>query len=351
MNTQELRKEGVDLRLVLLLLLKKSVTILVGTLVGALIGAIIYMSIYMAAVGGAKYKCEEKFYIHFDQIEQEDYFDYYYNGACWDELLSSDLILGKAMQLLHAPYEREFVDSCITADILADVRVVTVSIEAPLQIEAAQIKAAIREAMIQFAEFGEFIVSIEMISDTEPQLEVFDNNVWRAILLGAVLGLIFSVIGCLILIGYDADIYVASQFEKRYHVPCAGIMLKGEEEDELMKYLAGEHLGRDEDPMGLHRKLQINLDHLMKSGNVNAVSIDELEESEEIIYKKLRPLDGIVLLCPQGKGNGRKLDMAMHTLAVQDVKVLALVLTKAPRGFIRSYYFARSESKPNANEE
>lgn len=346
MNEEMIRKEGVDVRLVLLLLLKKGITILVCTLLGVAAAGIIYMSIYMAAVGGAKYKCEAKFYIHFDNFDDKDYFDYYYNGYCWDELLSSDMILGYAMENCSEKYglsqsDREFVDDCITADIQSDVRVLTIYIETPTEIDGLNIRQTIIDAIAHFQTVGEHIENIELIQQTDPKLEMIDNNIWRALVLGGVLGFVFAIIGVLIVNAYNRDIYLPSEFEKRFGIVCAGILLRGEKEEDLMEFLDGKGLDEKDDPMGFHRELRDNLDYLMQSGNVNAVSVSELAASEDVIYKKLRPLDGIVLLFPQKKRNGMTLERIMHTLRVQQVKVLAGVMTDADGAFIRTYFFGK----------
>ena len=350
MNEATIRKEGADLNLVLLLLLKKVKWILVGTVLCTLIAGGIYMAMYMADQGRAPYRCESKFYITFEEIGDKTYFDYYYNGYAWDELFSSDAVLGEAMKQLPA-YERSYVDACMSADILADVRILTITIKAASAAEALQFQEAITASMLHFATVGEKIEAIELISHTEPQRQVVDNVLWRALLLGAVLGFVGSIWIQILMIAIDKGVYLPEQLEERYGIPCTGVLLAGEGESDIMRFLDGEGVSDEEDVLFFHRELKANLAYVMRGRDVNAVSVEELESCSEDLFAKLRVLDGIVLLVPQGKGNARILSRTLRNLSQQKIKVLGCVLTHCNRAFLRSYYYGDWKKKETSSKE
>lgn len=343
MNKERFMKEGADLKLVLLLLLGKWKRILVVTVILTCLSLSSYIIYYTISSSGAGYEAVSKYYITFDKIEDESFFDYYYNGYTWNELLSSDLIMGKVAENLSGSYTREYVDSCIDADILSDVRVLTTTVKAKDEEEASLFQKEIENAVTLFGNEGEKIYMIEVISSSAPEKITFDNNAWRAALLGFVAGFIIVILFSLFEIAVSDAIYLPTEFEERYNIPCAGMLYKNETEKDIMNFLSGKK--KKDDEIGLHKELTANLEYLMEKKDVNAVSMEELLLADDNMYGKMRALDGVILLFPQGKKNSKLLTRVMRNISIQGCNVIAGVITETNETLIRTYYFGKKKKE------
>ncbi len=207
MDQRELEREGVDLKLVLLLLLKKIPIVIISTLAGAFLCGALYGVWHSRALGRREYEARSQYYITFEEIEDKTFFDFYYNGYTWDELLSSDLILGYAMELLPEGYERSYVDDCVKAEILSDVRVLTTTVRAKEAEEVRLLQRAIEQAVIHFAEDGEKLDHIEVIRSGEAVLEEVADHMLRAAVTGAAGFALAAILVLLLLFAVQDAVY------------------------------------------------------------------------------------------------------------------------------------------------
>lgn len=331
MNQRELGKEGVDLKLVLLLLLKKVWIIIGAALAGAVICGGIYALWHGKLMDNRKYEAQSKYYITFEETMEKSYLDFHYNGHTWDDLLSADVILGYAMELLPKNYNRGYVDECIEAWILSDARVLTTVIRANTLEETILIQAAVEEAVIHYAQVGDKLEQIVVIRSDEPQLETIADETIRAALFGAAVIAIFTVLGVLLWIAVQDAVYLPEEFEVRYASPVAGIRpmpSKGEniekKEEALRKHLACE--------------LENGLSHICKGKRCETISMQELYALKEDAFRKLEQAEAVVLEFPQGVANSKKLAHVMWMLKARKCPVLCAVMTEADLFIIRHYY-------------
>ncbi len=315
MNERELEREGVDLKLVLLLLFKKVGIMIISALAGALLCGLLYGIWHSRAAGNRRYEARSQYYITFEEIEDKTFFDYYYNGYTWNDLLSSDLILGYAMGLLPDGYDRKYVDDCVEAEILSDVRVLTTTASSKSAEEAASFQQAIEQAVVHYAQDGEKLARIEVIRSEEPVLEELADNMLRAAATGAA-GFAAACVFCLLLrIAMQDAVYLPQEFEERFGIPCAGV-----------------------DCDSMRGELAENEKRLCGGREYPAVHMKELLGGEEAVFARIREQGGMILAFPQGEENGKLLARAVHNLKLQDCSVVCARMTDADERLLKRYY-------------
>lgn len=317
MNQRELEREGVDLKLVLLLLLKKIPVVIISALAGALLCGALYGIWHSRALGRREYEARSQYYITFEEIEDKTFFDYYYNGYTWNDLLSSDLILGYAMGLLPEGYERSYVDDCVEAEILSDVRVLTTTVKAKEAEEVRLLQRAIEQAVIHYAEDGEKLDHIEVIRSEEAVPEEIADHMLRAAVTGAAAFALAAVLVLLLLFAVQDAVYLPQELEERFGVPCAGIECK----DQRLR----EELARNEE-------------RLCGDGTYPVWPMQELLGAGRKVYDDIREKGGVILKVPQGRANSKRLSRVFHNLKLQDCPVIYAKITEADERLVRLYY-------------
>lgn len=331
MNHRELEKEGVDLKLVLLLLLKKVWIIIVAALIGAVICGGIYAIWHGVLMDRRQYEAQSKYYITFEETMEKSYLDHYYNGYTWNDLLSSDPILGYAMTLLPEGYERVYVDDCVEAEILSDVRVLTTTVKADTPEETILIQSALEDAVVHYAQVGDKLEEIVVIRSDEPKLETIANATIRATLLGAAVSAIAAVFYLLFLIAVQDSIYLPEEFYARYNIPVAGVRLACE---------TGKKVKKNEEMLQqrLTYELESGLSCFCDGKRYETVSMEELYLLHENAHERLERAEAVVLEFPQGKENSKKLKHVMWMLETREYPVLCAVMTNADPFLIGHYY-------------
>ncbi len=320
MDQRELEREGVDLKLVLLLLLKKIPIVIISTLAGAFLCGALYGVWHSRALGRREYEARSQYYITFEEIEDKTFFDFYYNGYTWDELLSSDLILGYAMELLPEGYERSYVDDCVKAEILSDVRVLTTTVRAKEAEEVRLLQRAIEQAVIHFAEDGEKLDHIEVIRSGEAVLEEVADHMLRAAVTGAAGFALAAILVLLLLFAVQDAVYLPQELEERFGIPCAGIECKDQK---------------------LSRELAQNEERLCGGRTYPVWSMQELLGADRKVYDDIREKGGAILTVPQGRADSKRLSRVLHNLKLQDCPVIYAKITGADERLLRLYYSHR----------
>ena len=329
MNHRELGKEGVDLKLVLLLLLKKISRVIAAALVGAVVGGGIYAVWHGVLADKRQYEAQSKYYITFEETMEKSYLDYYYNGYTWNDLLSSDPILGYAMTLLPDGYDRSYVDDCVEAEILSDVRVLTTTVRANTPEEVLLVREALEEAVIHYGTVGDKLDEITLIRSDAPRLETIKNSIVRAAVTGAVAFAVLMVLALLFGIAVQDAIYLPEEFTARYAIPVAGMRMC-EQAVGAKKYAALQER--------LLKELNDNLTYLAKEKDYATVSMQEAEVAAGEIFATWREKGGVILEFPQGTKNSKKLTHVLERLKLQECPVIGAVMTDADPALVSRYY-------------
>ncbi len=305
METKEYWKEGIDSKEYLIrFLFQLKKFILIGV-AGAVIGSGLYLLIMMIDSRVPVYQSETLYYIDFAEgrIDAKDY----YNDFTWNTVIGSDLILGRVVEQLPG-YERSVIRNMITADILSDVRYLTITVRGEDATQVEEIAAMLGEALVYFGtEFKGLderdiygsIVKIDVSDTFDSIVKIEDSGVnkivqplftWRAAFLGFVIGFLAAWFVFSVQFAVADAFYTRGNIERYLGISSLGI-----------RYRQGKRHSS--------KKLQI-------------------EETK----------DGVILLIPFGVSCRRRTEDMMRDLKMQERKVLGAVLTEADAKWMKLYY-------------
>lgn len=386
MENQRFMQEGIDGKRILLLFLKKIWVFAAAILAGAVIGGGIYLAVHVLFPANREYEQISKIYLNFN-CEPEDFNELSYNGYTWNDLMATDPILNYTMENLPPEMDRNMVIGATKAEILSDIRLLTITITADTPELAAQIMKATQTALVHLGETDKLFDSIEVYSTEEPRQIVWDNRTAQASVTGMVIALFVSLAAAGFCYVMDGSVYVAGDVEKRYGIPVIGIFT--EEKEEPAKGDSKEFFKRFR--RSLEREFFANYCYMGKDMNeIALVSADSVEDAKRAgdrikqlterlrkeenkaaepdgntsgfrgrkdgampdlvygmteedagIYGKLREADGVILAIRFAGRNGKAIERLLDNLKKQDCKVMGAVIVGAQENFLQMYYMGR----------
>lgn len=371
MNEEYLNR-GMDLKRLALYLQKKIWLVIMLAILGATCGGIIYQVVRSMRMP-VEYEAVSKLYISFGHDESGEVYQYY-NGYTWNDLLDTDSILDIVMTALPG-YERRQVQDATTAEILSDIRLLTITVKGDNEKFVREIQDAVENGLREYARESKELDQIEVIRSGAPERVYWDDRTTSACVTGAIL---LGVLAMLV-IGFnyvlDESVYVQEDVEKKYSFKALGILTRNQKglqpyAGELkanIHYIMGEKRSfaiLDMDNHGDMRKLEIErlLNRTDTDGFGRNVQVDEgfswhipeEENSEpkgewEVIAfnenilseeecRKIREIEGVIILLPFGKDTGRKTSRILSFLSNQDCQVLGMVIEQADEEFLNRYF-------------
>ena len=363
MENERYWREGIDWKRVFLLWGKRLWIFAAAALAGAVLGGGIYFVVCVLPAANREYESVSKLYLNFN-CEPEDFNELSYNGYTWNDLMATDPILDSTMENLPAGIGRETVIGATKAEILSDIRLLTVTITADRPELAAQIMEATQASLVHLGETDELFESIEIYSTTEPKQIVWDNRSVRAALTGAVIAFAAALFAASFYYVLDDSVYVAEDVRRRYGIPGMGILtedLRGEgferefltnfryicEGMEKVAVVSADGIEDAELAAKRIEQLVKKAGYLEEDGNAMAaaagrqscVAIDG--EKDEKVYRKLREADGVILAVRFGGKNGKRMERLLGNLRNQECKVAGAVIVGGDANFLRMYYAGR----------
>ena len=371
MNEEYLNR-GMDLKRLALYLQKKIWLVIMLAILGATCGGIIYQVVRSMRMP-VEYEAVSKLYISFGHDESGEVYQYY-NGYTWNDLLDTDSILDIVMTALPG-YERRQVQDATTAEILSDIRLLTITVKGDNEKFVREIQDAVENGLREYARESKELDQIEVIRSGAPERVYWDDRTTSACVTGAILLGVLAVL----VIGFnyvlDESVYVQEDVEKKYSFKVLGILTRNQKglqpyAGELkanIHYIMGEKRSfaiLDMDNHGDMRKLEIErlLNRTDTDGFGRNVQVDEgfswhipeEENSEpkgewEVIAfnenilseeecRKIREIEGVIILLPFGKDTGRKTSRILSFLRNQDCQVLGMVIEQADEEFLNRYF-------------
>lgn len=372
-KNEEYLNRGMDLKRLVLYLQKRIWLAVVLTVLGATCGGVIYQ-VARSVKMPVEYEAVSKLYISFGHDESGEVYQYY-NGYTWNDLLDTDPILDLVMQELPG-YEREKVMEATTAEILSDIRLLTVRVRGEDEKFVREIRSALESGLREYARDSEELDQIKVIRSGVPERVYWDDRTTSACVAGGVLlGMLsFIVIGFHYVL--DESIYVQEDIEKRYHCKALGILTRNQkglqpyarELKANIHYTLGDKrtfaildmadhadtrrleierlLDREGleaysssayEEVGLNWSVPKEEDESGKSSewDVLAFNANVLSEDE---CRQIREAGGVMLLLPFGTDTGRKTARILSFLKNQDCRVLGMIIAQADEEFLNRYY-------------
>lgn len=373
MNEEYLNR-GMDLKRLALYLQKRIWLFVMLAVLGAVCGGIVYQ-----VVRGVKmpveYESVSKLYISFGHDESGEAYQYY-NGYTWNDLLDSDPILDIVMSALPG-YEKDQVREATTAEILSDIRLLTVTVNGDNEKFVREIRNAVESGLREYARTSEELDQIKVIRSGAPERVYWDDRTTAACVTGAVILGIFSLLAIGFGYALDESVYVQEDVERKYTYKALGILTRNQkglqpyarELKANLHYLFGEKKSfviLDMDNHADTRKLE--LERLLSREDTDGFGGSIISSKEEFSWnipgdeecqepeseweitafnenvlgedecRKIREAGGVVILLPFGLDTGRKTSRIVSLLKNQDCQVLGMVIAQADEEFLNRYF-------------
>lgn len=127
MTDRHYTDEGMDIKKYMLCLLGRLPLVLGAVVGGALIGWVVYAIVRTVPEAEREYQAYAKVYLDFAADETGEVYQAY-NGYTWNDLMAADPIMELTLGNLPADYTREETEAAIRAEILSDIRLLTVTV-------------------------------------------------------------------------------------------------------------------------------------------------------------------------------------------------------------------------------
>lgn len=320
MTEREWMREGIDLKLTMLLYCRKIWISIVCALAGAVFAGGLYFLVHVVYAPAREYEAVSKLYLTFATDDDGDAYQYY-NGYTWNDLMGTEPIMDRIMEALgDTDLSREDVRAAVSADILSDIRLLTVTVTTNQLGESEEIIRAAEKALIGFGEEMIEFDRIEVIGHGQAKLVVVEDETVRAVIAGAVIGFLLSLIGLAFAYVVDDSIYVPSDFEKRYGYPVLGVRFAGNEE-----------LGSKE----LQEHIRLVQE---KKKEVQIICMASLPEALDALKQEEYKKTNVIFEIPYGRGNGKLIERCMAETAFLEREIAGAVITDAEERLYRQYF-------------
>ena len=348
--------EEVNWKKLLLLLQQRIWIIAMLGVAGAVIGSSLYLLIAVVFAGPTQYELEGGFYIQFADgvLDAHDY----YNAYTWNSVVHQDKILDATMKALEEAgvvLGREYVSNSMQADILSDVRYLTLKVTCDTPEYATKIFDACETAIIQFGLDMDEFDAISVTHQQQPHAMLLPDMTWRAGLIGITIGLILAFFGLMLSYVADDSVFLQEELQDRYDLFAFGVLGKTSKKETAADKEWNEYCQK-ECRMNLEYRLKgtdkvafIPVVDFVKNGQQND-TISVLSDARQIQiesysmpqnneeFEQLRTCKGVILGVPYGRKNGKLISKYMDILQKQDCAVLGAILIDADMRFQRRYY-------------
>ncbi len=373
------RNEGLDLKRVGLFFQKRIWIVILMALIGAGIGALGYQVVKSINMP-IEYKAVSKFYIRFNVDENGQVYQYY-NGYTWNELIDADPMMECIMGYLPG-YDAEDVKNATTAEILSDIRLLTVTVTGRNEKFVREIQSAVESGLAGYATLDNDLNSITAIRTIAPERVFWSDKtlvsaVFGAIIVGIVTFVIFAFRYVL-----DDSIYVQSDLEKRYDYKALGLMtrnqkglqpyfqelkanilyslkderklilvdiddhaeLRAQDVEKILNWEEGgelDGLGNVVGSLVWHTKEEDedkDLFDIEEESEWTIIPVNSFELDENNL-ENIKKAGGAIILVPFGASFAvRRLERVISLFKNQDINIYGIVITEADEEYLARYY-------------
>lgn len=317
----------------LILRLRRTIWLVpLSAVIGALAGALIYGVIWLSMSGQRQYQQTSKYYLTFGYEENGEVADYY-NAYTWNDLLFSITSISDVIEDgLPDDVTLDEAREAIEADILSDVRLLTITVTYSDANDVQQMTNAVEDALVRYGANAIQFTSIDFLSSSEVEAVVVSDRTRNAVLLGAVLGFLLSAVWLWIRELLDDGIYVPEDAVRRYGLPVVRILPA--EGTVLPDFLQREN---NDFPAGMT---------VTGTFCLTGEDAQQAEETAELLRTQYdmdavtdsSAADTILLVIPFGRANGTRTEHLIEHLRAQGREVSGIILTGADGRFLAQYY-------------
>ena len=335
MRERSYAEEGMDVKKYMLCLLGRLPLLLAAAIGGALLGVLIYMIVRTVPESEREYQAYAKVYLDFAADETGEVYQAY-NGYTWNDLMVADPIMDLTLAGLSADYSREEVGEAMQAEILSDIRLLTLTVTTHSAARTDEILAAAVEALETYGTKAKEFIGINAIQVTQAKLLVADDRLVQAVLVGLFLGLLLSLLGVSLYYVMDDRILVADDIRKVTDVSFLGYVFTD-------KNSVAGGLVDDNSVKGIFvEDYEKNLSYLRdKQGTLQLCDQEPDKPFSAEDFEKMRKAKGVVLSVPFGKVHASFLSYVIEQMHSQDCMLCGVSIRNGDEKFLRKYYGAR----------
>ncbi len=360
-------REPINYRLFFLNILKKIWIFPLAAIAGAVIVGGIYCLVNFGIKGGYRYQARTIYYVTYANDAQGVEYDYY-NYYTWQELIHTDYFTEGLSKALGGSLSKDEIIRDTFATVESDVRYLYTKSSAGNVDDAIKLEKEVQKLMLAFPESRKEIESIVIVDepgvdDTEDISLIF---VKRAVIFGAVIGLIAAVILSIFYACVDTSVYLPSTLEERYKIPALGAPSMKEFEANCEKFLSDKKkvgfIEVDETPdkikavyAGGEEEVSLDIRSMKKlikqtggefnlwdsiPGDFEKVGLENpvSEKAGEDVYTNIKECDGLVIIVNAGAHNGKKVERLIEQLSRQEINPTAFMLSGEDSWLIKAYY-------------
>lgn len=329
--------EGMDCKKYVLLFLGKAWIAALAAVLGGVLGGGIYLFSHLAINSNREYRAVSKIYLTFAPDESGEIYQAY-NGYTWNDLMATEPILNTTMAYLPEDYTEEEVTAAIRAEILSDLRLLTITVTTTSPERTAEILKAADLSLVELGKRAKEFRKIEIYQETEPALVAADPRLLQAVIVGSALALTLTLLAMALRYVLDDKIYVPGDLKCITALPFAGFYFGGEAGEgkakETIKRAGEKRLAEN-----LQKDLEQNRAYLTeKFGTLIVYEPEKNRMAAEESYDDLRKADGILLSVPYGKTDRTTLGYRLEQMALQECKIAGILIRDADMRLLKWYY-------------
>ncbi len=343
--------EGMDCKKYFLLFLGKAWLAVLAAVVGGVLGGGIYLFTHVALNSNREYQAESKIYLTFAPDESGEIYQAY-NGYTWNDLMSTEPILNTTMAYLPDGYTEEEVTAATRAEILSDLRLLTITVTTSDPDKTAEILKATDMSLLELGKRAKEFDGIEIFKETEPELVTVTPRMLQAVLVGLALALVFMLLAMALCYVLDDKIYVPGDFKCVTELPFVGFCF-GEESGEAAKSVKGDKKKKRSEESkkpvkddreqklleNLRKDMEENKAYLAeKTGTLTILELERHQTFTEGTYDELRKAEGILLSVPYKKMDRTTLGYRIEQLALQECRLTGILIRDADMRLLKWYY-------------
>lgn len=324
--------EGMDCKKYFLLFLQKAWFAALAAVIGAVLGGGIYLFQHVVLNSSREYRAESKIYLDFAPDESGEIYQAY-NGYTWNDLMSTKPILDGTMAYLPDGYTEEEVILATRAEILSDLRLLTITITTSSPERTAEILKATDLSLVELGKQAKEFNDIQIYKETEAGLVAVDQRLLQAVLVGFALALSAALLAMALRYVLDDKIYVPGDLKCVTELPFMGFFFEEADAEKAKSDREKKMLET------LQKDLEQN--RFFLAGKAGTLTTFVLEKNQTItvqMCEELRKADGILLAVPYGKMDRTTLGYRIGQLMLQECKLTGILIQNADMRLLKWYY-------------
>lgn len=331
--TMKYGNEGMDCKKYFLLFLGRVWLAALAAVVGGILGGGIYLLSHVVVNSNREYRAESKIYLTFAPDESGEIYQAY-NGYTWNDLMSTEPILNTTMAYLPDGYTEEEVAAATRAEILSDLRLLTITITTSSPERTAEILKATDMSLVELGRQAKEFNNIEIYKETEPKLVAADPRLLQAVLVGFALALVLALLAMALRYVLDDKIYMPGDLKCVTELPFVGFCFGAEMDAKKIKSDREKELLEN-----LQSDLEQNKAHLTgKTGTLTTFELEKNQTITEGTYEELRKAEGILLSVPYKKMDRTTLCYRIEQLSLQECRLAGILIRDADMRLLKWYY-------------